>query len=159
MIMMLSICCHAMPSLTIFKQALSILLWLIAHDFLQATKLNCQKCYVFSNANTLLFSHENNAGVQIFSHSLTFFLQTRDRKKKNCFEHRTMKALSPWISPGKRRQSPRTSPLSILVQRPNKSFLQRSPLFQAATTWNRFVAATASRDLPSARDIANFFEH
>ena len=52
-----------------------------------------------------------------------------------------------------------SSPLSILVQRPNKSFLQRSPLFQAATTWNRFVAATASRDLPSARDIANFFEH
>ena len=69
------------------------------------------------------------------------------------------RALSPWISPGKRRQSPRTSPLSILVQRPNKSFFQRSPLFQAATTWNRFVAATASRDLPSARDIANFFEH
>ena len=31
-----------MPSLTIFKQALSILLWLIVHDFLQVTKLNCQ---------------------------------------------------------------------------------------------------------------------
>ena len=69
------------------------------------------------------------------------------------------RALSPWISPGKRRQSPRTSPLSIHVQRPNKSFFQRSTLFQAATTWNRFVAATASRDLPSARDISNFFDH
>ena len=68
------------------------------------------------------------------------------------------RALSPWISPGKRRQSPRTSPLSILVQRPNKSFFQRSPLFQAATTWNRFVAAKASRDLPSARDVSNFFD-
>ena len=68
------------------------------------------------------------------------------------------RALSPWISPGKRRQSPRTSPLSIHVQHPNKSFFQRSPLFQAATTWNRFVAATASRDLPSARDISNFFD-
>ena len=40
----------------------------------------------------------------------------------------------------------------------NKSFFQRLPLFQAATTWNRFVAATASRDLPSARDISNFFD-
>ena len=68
------------------------------------------------------------------------------------------RALSPWISPGKRRQSPRTSPLSIHAQRPNKSFFQRSPLFQAATTWNRFVVATASRDLPSARNISNFFE-
>ena len=68
------------------------------------------------------------------------------------------RALSPWISPGKRRQSPRTSPLSILVQRPNKSLFQRSPLFQAATTWNRFVAAKASRDFPSARDISNFFD-
>ena len=48
---MLSICCHAILSLTIFKQALSILLWLIVRDFLQATKLNCQKYYVFSNAN------------------------------------------------------------------------------------------------------------
>ena len=67
-------------------------------------------------------------------------------------------ALSPWISPGKRRQSPRTSPLSIHFQRPNKSFFQRSPLFQAATIWNRYVAATASRDLPSARDISNFFD-
>ena len=36
------------------------------------------------------------------------------------------RALSPWISPGKRRQSPRTSPLSIHVQRPNKSSFQRS---------------------------------
>ena len=67
------------------------------------------------------------------------------------------RALSPWISPGKRRQSPRTSPLSIHVQHPKKSSFQRSPLFQAATTWNRFVAATASRYLPSARDISNFF--
>ena len=67
-------------------------------------------------------------------------------------------ALSSWISPGKQRQSLRTSPLFIHVQRPNKSFFQRSPLFQAATTWNRFVAATASRDLPSARDISNFFQ-
>ena len=76
-----------MPSLTIFKQALSILLWLIVHDFLQATKLNCQlqKCYIFFDANTLLFSHENNAGVQI-SRINIFFLQTRDQKKKNCFE-------------------------------------------------------------------------
>ena len=83
MIMMfkLSICCHAMPSLTIFKQALSIL-WLIIHEFLQATKLNCKKCYVFSEANTWLFSHENNARSSNFSHSLTFFLQTQDRKKK-----------------------------------------------------------------------------
>ena len=48
------------------------------------------------------------------------------------------RAISPWISPGKRRQSLRTSPLSIHVQRPNKSFFQRSPLFRAATTWNRF---------------------
>ena len=38
-------------SLTIFKQALSFPLWLIVRDFLQATKLNCQKYYVFSNAN------------------------------------------------------------------------------------------------------------
>ena len=68
------------------------------------------------------------------------------------------RALSLWIRPAKRRQSPRTSSLSIHVQRPNKSFFQRSPLFQAATTWNRFVAATASKDLPSARDIANFFD-
>ena len=29
---------------------------------------------------------------------------------------------------------------------------------QAATTWNKFVAAKASRDLPSARDISNFFD-
>ena len=39
-------------------------------------------------------------------------------------------ALSPWISPGKRRQWPRTSPVSIHVQCPNKSFFQRSPLFR-----------------------------
>ena len=39
---------------------------------------------------------------------------------------RLQRALSPWISPGKRRQSPRTSPLSIRVQRPNKSFFQHS---------------------------------
>ena len=68
------------------------------------------------------------------------------------------RALSPWISSGKRRQSPRTSPLSTHVQRPNKFVFQRSPLFQAATTWNRFFAPTASRDLPSARDISNFFD-
>ena len=59
-------------------------------------------------------------------------------------------ALSSWISPVKRRQSPRTSPPFIHVQRLNKSFFQRSPLFQEATTWNRFVAATASRNLPLA---------
>ena len=69
-------------------------------------------------------------------------------------------ALSLWISPGKRRQSPRTSAFFMHVHRPNKSFFQRSPLFQAATTWNRFVAATASGrgDLPSSRDISNFFD-
>ena len=75
-----------------------------------------------------------------------------------CHPRHLQRALSPWITPAKRRQSPRTSPLSIHVQRPNKSLFQRSPLFQAATTWKRFVAATASKDLPSARDIANFFD-
>ena len=70
------------------------------------------------------------------------------------------RALSPWLSPGKRRQSPRTSPLSKFSAQTNPSskLIQRSPLFQAATTWNRFVAAKASRDLPSARDISNFFD-
>ena len=48
------------------------------------------------------------------------------------------RALSPWISPGKWRQSPRISPLSIHVQHPNRSFFHCSPLFQAAATWNRF---------------------
>ena len=47
------------------------------------------------------------------------------------------------------------SPFMLSAQT-NPSF-RHSPLFQAATTWNRFVAATASGDLPSARDISNFF--
>ena len=43
-----------------------------------------------------------------------------------CHPRHLQRAFSPWISPGKRRQSPRTSPLSIRVQRPNKSFFQHS---------------------------------
>ena len=58
------------------------------------------------------------------------------------------RALSPWISPGKRRQSPRTSPLSIHVQRPDKSFFQRSPLFQAATTLNRLCCSYSQQRPP-----------
>ena len=62
--------------------------------FLQATKPDCKKCYVFSDVNTLLFSHEYNAGVQIYHiRQFNTFLQTKDQPKKNCFEHtsRTMK--------------------------------------------------------------------
>ena len=75
---------HPWPfSNKLFLRAFSILLWLIMDDFLQATKLNCQKCYVFSNANTLLFSHETCRSSNS-SHSLTFLyrLGSRDRKKR-----------------------------------------------------------------------------
>ena len=71
-----------MPSLTIFKQALSVLLWLIVHDFLEATKLNCQKCKVFSNANTLLFSHENKMQEFKFLTFVNIFYRLGIERKK-----------------------------------------------------------------------------
>ena len=72
--MMLSIFCHAMPSLKILQQALSILLWLIMHDFLQATKSNCQISYVFSDENTLLFSMMKTVQeLKFIAFVLTFF--------------------------------------------------------------------------------------
>ena len=71
-----------MPSLTIFEQALSVLLWLIVHDFLQTTKLNCQKCYVFSYANTLLFSHENKMQEVKFLASVNIFYRLGIERKK-----------------------------------------------------------------------------
>ena len=82
---------HAMPSLTILKQALSILLWLIVHDFLQATKINCQNV-TFSPMQTRWSSPmKTMQEFKFLAFVNIFFLQTRDRKKKNCFEHRTMK--------------------------------------------------------------------
>ena len=85
---MLSICCHAIPSLTIFKQALSILLWLIVRDFLQATKLNCQKYYVFSDAHC---SSPMKTMQDQISRIRQHFFTDSGSKEKNCFEHRTMK--------------------------------------------------------------------
>ena len=59
------------------------------------------------------------------------------------------RAISPWISPGKRRQSLRTSPLDIhSCSAPNKSFFQRSPLLRAATTWNRFFCRYSQQRPP-----------
>ena len=84
----LSIYCHAILSLTIFKQALSILLWLIVRDVLQATKLNCQKYYVFSNANC---SCPMKTMQDQISRIRQHFFTDSGSKEKNCFEHRTMK--------------------------------------------------------------------
>ena len=50
--------------------------------FFAINKNKLPKCYVFSHGNTLVFSHENNAGVQIYRIREHFFLQTRDQKKK-----------------------------------------------------------------------------
>ena len=72
-----------MPYLTILKQALSILLWLIVHDFLQATKINCQNV-TFSPMQTRWSSPmKTMQGFKFIAFvNIFFFLQTRDRKKK-----------------------------------------------------------------------------
>ena len=85
----LSICCHAILSLTIFKlkQALSILLWLIVRDFLQTTKLNCQKYYVFSNANC---SSPMKTMQDQISRIRQHFFTDSGSEEKICLEHKTM---------------------------------------------------------------------
>ena len=58
--------------------------------FFTSNKIKLPKCYVFSYANTLFFSHENNGGVQISRIRYHFFTDSGS-KEKNCLEHRTMK--------------------------------------------------------------------
>ena len=70
--------CHSWPSQrSSFYSTVVDRAW-----FFTSNKNKLPKCYVFSHANTLVFSHESNAGVQIYRIREHFFLQTRDRKKK-----------------------------------------------------------------------------
>ena len=82
MIMMLSICCHAMPSLTIFKQALSVLLWLIVHDFNSSNKIKLPKMLRFLQCKHVALLPWKQCRSSNFSHSLTFFYRLGIERKK-----------------------------------------------------------------------------
>ena len=82
MIMMLSICCHAIPSLTIFKQALSIRLRLIVHDFLQATNIKLPKMLRFLQCKHVALLPWKQCKSSNFSQSLTFLYRLGIERKK-----------------------------------------------------------------------------